>query len=337
MNWIVKLLVCVMCCTSMVRAEDVQYFGWVPVKKTEANLAKTNFYTEQLQSLVPFNDENDAYNYRFLFKALKDAKMLSSEEIESGRLNSLNQGSVGSCVGYGTTHALEVVAAANIFHRKQLREEWKARINPDAVYALGRHDHRGGWDGSTGDWSTDALKKYGSLHSLVYGQHDLTNTKPTDGRAWARSGVPSALLTAAGDHKALACALVKTTEEAKAALQNGYAIIICAQASYPSSRDSQGFSKLNGRRWAHCMAVSAYRGPQSGKEGFLIQNSWGNNWNNGPIYPEDMPHGSFWVTPSDLMVHLRQNDSYAIAGYEGFKLRKIQWEDVFNFNGELSE
>jgi len=300
-------------------------------------LPQSTFYRQQLEELVKSNDDQDSLNYKFLFKVLKDAKLLSEKELETGRLSSLNQGQVGSCVGYGTTHALEITAAANVAHRQQLREIWLSRANPDAIYGLGRYEHRGNWDGSNGSWSVEALAKYGSLHRLVYGDHDLRNTVPTDGRKWAAQGLPEPLLKAAGDHKALACVQIKSVEEAKAALQNAYGIIICGQGSFGSRRDSLGFIKLNGNAWAHCMAISSYRGPKSGKEGYLLQNSWGDNWVDGPVYPPDMPLGSGWITTEDLQHYIKQGDTFAIAGYEGFKKRDIKWEEVFNIGGEAAQ
>ncbi len=321
--------------TSVAQEPKLVNFGYNKPKQ-DVSLPNEVVYRQQLAELVKYADEQDSLNYKFLFKVLKDAELLTAKEVETGRLSSLNQGQVGSCVGYGTTHALEITAAANVAHRQQLREIWLARANPDAIYGLGRYEHRGNWDGSNGSWSVEALAKYGSLHRLVYESHDLRNTVPTDGRKWAAQGLPEELLKAAGDHKALACVQIKSVEEAKACLQNAYGIIICGQGSFSSRRDELGFIKLNGNDWAHCMAISSYRGPKSGKEGFLLQNSWGDTWVNGPVYPPDMPHGSGWITASDLLHYIKQGDTYSIAGYEGFKKRDIKWDEVFDIGGETT-
>lgn len=236
---------------------------------------------------------------------------------------------VHNCVGYSTTQALDVLSAVNVYHRPNLGQMWNVRFNPDATYGIGRQKNLGSWDGSTGAWSIEGISNLGTLHRLKYDKFDLTNTEPPQGRVWARDGMPADLLVFATDHKVTASAQVNTTEEAKAALQNGYTIIVCAQASYESKRDQQGFSRRTGDAWAHAMAVVAYRGPASGKEGFLIWNSWGDDWNSGGVYPDDQPEGSFWVTPEDLKFHLNQGDSWAIAGYDGFKQRNITWEEVF--------
>lgn len=322
---------------STLNAQEVVNFGW---NREAAELSTKVFgdgtdHENRLEDLVPYTTGDDALNYRFLYQGLKEAKLLSQAELDTGRLHSLNQGNVGSCVGYATTICVDILSASNVYHRKILREIWQARANPDAIYAIGRYENRGGWDGSTGAWSVAGISKYGTLHRLAYEGFDLRSTTPQNGRQWAASGLPEALLKLAFEHRLLSYEQVKTTEEAKAACQNGYPIVICAQASYGNQRDSRGFSARTGRAWAHAMAVVAYRGPDSGQEGFLIQNSWGDNWNGGPIYPNDQPHGSFWVTPNDLKFHLDQRDSWALAGYEGFKRRSLNWKEVFS--GELEE
>jgi hypothetical protein len=85
------------------------------------------------------------------------------------------------------------------------------------------------------------------------------------------------------------------------------------------------------------MALSSYRGEKSGKEGYLLQNSWGDSWVSGPIFPEDMPHGSGWITASDVMHYIKQGDTFSIAGYEGFKKRDIKWEEVFDIGSESTD
>lgn len=242
---------------------------------------------------------------------------------------------VSNCVGYATTQALNVLMATNSIHRSSLQQIWKFKGNPDAIYGIGRYDNRGSWDGSVGAWSVQNLKKYGSLHSKDYGVFDLTITKPEDGRKWAKVGITAEMLKIAADHKLLNFMRVSSVSEAKALLQNGYPFIICAQASYPSKRDKDGFAPRTGRAWAHALMVVSYRGPDSGREGFLIWNSWADNWIKGGVYPEDMPRGSFWVTPEDMLFHLKQKDSWALSGYEGFKEREINWIEAFSFGGKI--
>lgn len=312
---------------------EIVNYGWVQDEPKADDLAKSvSKYSGQLKALALYNDDqSDAFNYRYLFRALRDAGQLTPTELQSGRLSALNQQDVGSCVGYSTTQSLDVLMATDIYLRHE-REDWVQRMNPDAIYGIGRLKNLGKWDGSSGSWSVDGISKVGTLHRLLYGENsefDLRQLNPKQGRKWASTGIDKALLKYAIDHKAIACTRIETVEEAKAALQNGYPLIVCAQASYSLQRNDKGFSKRTGRAWSHAMAVIAYRSPASGAEGYLIWNSWGDNWNSGGYFPEDMPHGSFWVTPTDLRFHIDQEDTWAIAGYEGFKSKSLDWSDVF--------
>lgn len=315
------------------RGDTPLNFGWNPPK----NAPQLNpVYEQQLDDLVQYNDDSDALPYRYLYQVYKDNELLTTLEKDTGRIASMDQGQVGSCVGWGTTRALQITASCDILLRKE-PESFKVDFNPAAIYAIGRSENLGRWDGSTGQWSVNGLKKHGTLHRLEYGAFDLRNSTPLDGRNWSSTGLPQELLEKAKDHQVIACALVTTTEEVKASLQNGYGVILCSRVGYASTRDAQGFLRRSGS-WAHCLACIAYRGPASGKEGFLISNSWGGpegTWVNGPIWPDDMPFGCFWITPSDLMAHLKEQDSYAIAGYNGFKLRPLKWGEVFKIGEEI--
>ena len=218
------------------------------------------------------------------------------------------------------------------------QERFKHHFNPNANYGIIRSEHLGRWDGAVGAWAVEAFNKYGTLYQIKYGEHDISNASPQDARKWAAQGLPKELLEAAGDHKVIASALVKTPDEVKAALQNGYGVILCSGVGYNSTRDSLGYLRPE-TVWQHCMACIAWRNKASGREGYLISNSWGGpegTWVNGPIWPEDMVFGSFWITPENLQLHLKENDSYAIAGYEGFKRRPLKWDEIFKIGEEIN-
>ena len=123
-------------------------------------------------------------------------------------------------------------------------------------------------------------------------------------------------------------ALVKTTDEAKKALGQGYALFICSDVGFgsrgPYTRDSDGFLRASGQ-WMHCMAVIGYR---ADKKGYLILNSWGDRWVGGPAGKySDIPNGSFWCDEPTMARILSQGDSYAVSGVKGFPRRKIQIDD----------
>lgn len=263
-------------------------------------------------------------------------------------LPTLDQGNVGACVGFATCRAAAITAAADIFHRQE-SEEWVADFSPEALYAIGREvaGQLGAWDGSTGAWSVEGLQKIGTLHQLEYestsGKISLLGYDPSRAKSWAARGVPSDLKTVAGEHKFLAAAQVSTIAEAKASLQNGYPLIVCSMISYGRTRDADGFLAASGKNWAHAMCVAAYRAASTGREGFLILNSWkadshSSGWVTGPIWPPEsaeypQPIGSFWVSPQDLLKHLTYGDTWAISGYQGFLRKQLSWEEVFSQAG----
>ena len=72
---------------------------------------------DQLDAL-PYEQGKSAFPYRHLFRALAGSK-----HVRGGRLRSLNQGNFGSCVGFATGRACDVVAACDIYQRGQA-ETW---------------------------------------------------------------------------------------------------------------------------------------------------------------------------------------------------------------------
>ena len=320
----------------------VYNFGWQQDDAETARVAKTlEVYNQQVAKL-PYRDDLTALVYAYLCRAM-NVRILPT----------LDQGPIGSCVGFATTRAAGITAAADILHRKE-SEEWVADFSPEALYAIGRQaaGRLGSWDGSTGAWAVEGLQKIGTLHRTKYevgaSPFDLTAYEPSRARSWASQGIPETLLVVAKEHPFLSAALVDTVDKAKASLQNGYPLITCSMISYPNNRDAQGFLPATGERWAHAMCVAAYRSraPPSGREGFLILNSWAatshdSGWVTGPIWPtidDDFPQpiGSFWITPSDLEKHLSFGDTWAISGYEGFKVRELDWEEVFSQAGGVT-
>lgn len=315
-------------------SQEVLNFGWTPPKEPPQ---VNEVWQSQLQELAKYNDGEDVLLYRYLYKALEDNDQLTNIEKETKRLESLDQGQFGHCVGAATARCIDILKACDIYIRNE-PEKWVVESNHSAIYAIGRHDNRGNYDGSTGKWQTDALKKYGTLFNLDYGGgFDLKNLDLAKGREWAARGVPEELLKYASDHKVISCALVTTIDEAIAALQNGYPINTCSNVGYNSTRGQFGELRIQGS-WAHSMAVVGYRSGKtdSAPEGFLILQSWGNNWCNGPIW-NDQPHGAFWVSVDDFRKHLRYNDTWAIAGFEGFKRRELKWDEIFDIGGEIEE
>lgn len=251
--------------------------GWNPDKgpKEAAVFAAKQppHLAKQVQSLVDEATDRDALNYRFVAK-LCGQKILTTK----------NQSELGSCVGFGSAAAVETVAAADILHRRQ-REVWHYRVSGGGLYALSRTipGQNDGSEGSTGAWAMDALQKAGVLFEEKYGdgEFDLTKYDISIVRRWQTRGIPKLLIEAASKHPVRGCLLLKTTDQLKAGLQNGYAASLCAAWSFVSKRDSMGFARSDGqRKWNHCfipgvVVHGAWKRIEDLEPGDIVVNSQG--------------------------------------------------------------
>lgn len=229
---------------------------------------------------------------------------------------------VGDCVSQGAAYAVDAVKSVDIYLNKEF-EEWVAETATEDIYGGSRVQIGGGrigGDGSVGAWAAKYVNQYGALPRQKYGNIDLTTYSGNYARTLGRNGVPKELLEIAKQHPIQTVSLVKTYEEVRDLISNGYAVTIASMQGFSSKRDSEGFAKPQGT-WAHQMSIlgvdDSYKRP-----GVLVQNSWG-IWNGGPKR-HNQPDGSFWVDAQVLEQNiLSKNDSWAFSGYEGFKPRKL--------------
>ena len=236
-----------------------------------------------------------------------------------------SQGNVGSCVGWGASLAVDVLAACDIHWRKEA-EAWKGRTMESSVYGFSRVEARGikantGGDGSTGFHAAKAVRDYGALHygvdygGFVYQEKD----KEQRDREWGRNGVPDKLEPFAKERRCSETTLATSFDEAAAAISNGYPVVVCSGQGFSMSRDEDGFCRAGGVWW-HCMC---FIGVRFGKRpGLLCVNSWGDSNTVGKHHPENMPEAvrncSFYVDAEVCDRMLSGRDSYVYAGYTGF-------------------
>lgn len=237
-----------------------------------------------------------------------------------------SQGNVGSCVGWGASLAVDVLAACDIHWRKE-PEEWRGRTMESSVYGFSRVEARGqrsnnGGDGSTGFHAAKAVRDFGALHygvdygGFVYQEKD----KEQRDRDWGRNGVPDKLEPFAHQRRCTETTLATSFDEAATAISNGYPVVPCSGQGFSMARDAEGFCRAGGVWW-HCMC---FIGVRFGKRpGLLCANSWGDSNTVGKHYPETMPEAvrncSFWVDADVCDRMLGGRDSYVYAGYSGFQ------------------
>lgn len=245
-----------------------------------------------------------------------------------GRFNVRLQ-TIGDCVSMGAACAVDVLRCVQ-HYVLSTGESWIAECATEPIYAGSRVEIAGGalggGDGSNGIWAAKWVKQYGILLRQKYGNIDLTTYSGQKARQWGmpRAGVPDELEPIAKLHPVKQYSQVRTWEEARDALANGYPITIASGAGFSSTRDKDGFARPSGS-WAHQMALIAVK--DDGRPGALINNSWGPNWIGGPKGEYDIPDGSFWCDANVLERNiLSAGDSWAFSNFEGFPPQKLNLE-----------
>lgn len=165
-----------------------------------------------------------------------------------------DQGSVGSCVSFGTDTAIERTLAGEIIRRKGGRAEWSL-FTEEATYGGSRVQIGGGrirGDGSVGAWAAQFVTKFGCVPRKKYDSVDLTNYSESLCRKWGGSGVPAEFQDIARKFPVKSFVQVKVWEEAKAAIAQDYCIAVCSDQGFANKRDANGVARASGS-WAHCV------------------------------------------------------------------------------------
>lgn len=234
---------------------------------------------------------------------------------------------IGDCVSFGWAKAIMLTAAADIVVRGEA-EEWPGNeICTEWIYGTSRvlvgRGRLGNSDGSIGSWAAKAVTEHGTLLRTQYHGFDLRRYSGRRAKDWGYKGLPATQLEPTADEHPVSRkpALCSSYEEARDAIANGYAVPVCSHQGFSRTRDRDGFLKASGR-WAHCMCFFATK--DDSRPGLGLDNtSWG-AWCSGPN-PDELPDGCGWIDASTADRMLRQNDSFAVPGYNGFAARTIEW------------
>lgn len=239
---------------------------------------------------------------------------------------------IGDCVAFGLGGATNTLKATEIVIGKEA-ESWGGETSTEDIYGGSRvqigRGQLGNGDGSIGAWAVEYASKYGTLVRKKYGNIDLSVYSGARARQWGspRAGTPAELLPFAREHTIKTYSVVRTYEEARDALYNGYPITIASNRGFNNVRDKDGFG--TGRaNWPHQMYLCGVD-DESGRPGVLCMNSWGASWISGPKR-HDQPDGSFWIDAQTLERDiLSGGDSWAISGFDGYPPNKIDWAEGF--------
>jgi len=225
---------------------------------------------------------------------------------------------VGDCVSHGTRNACDVTRAVEIDVNHE-REDWVTKGATEAIY--GARGFSG--EGMSCARAAEFVSKIGGivLRKNYPGVADFSKYNGNLGAGWGGRGLPDKVLDLANDHQIKTASLIRTVEEARDALSNGYGVAVCSNYGFSNTRDKKGFAKQSGS-WGHCMAWIAC--DDTGSEpAFLVQNSWG-KWNDGG-HPEwgPIPDGSFLIHADVAAGMLAMNGSYTFSSFDGFPLQKL--------------
>lgn len=229
----------------------------------------------------------------------------------------------GDCVSHSTRNAIDITRTVEI--KKGDRESFVARGATEGIYQSRGHRQQG--------MTCSGASRYvhesgGILLRKDYGDVDLSTY---DSALGARHRIPDSVYkTEAKKHQVKTISNVRTVEEARDALANGYALSVCSGYGFSSRRDSNGIAK-RGSGWSHAMAWIACDDTRErlNETLFLVQNSWG-AWNGGPKV-HGQPDGSFWIREKDARGMLSGGGAWVYSDVDGFPAREIKYtiEEVF--------
>ena len=245
---------------------------------------------------------------------------------------------IGDCCAWGWAHGVYISQAVDWDTGRladpPLMPATESIYGGSRVEARNKPEGGGGYsDGSYGGAAARWVRDWGVIYREKIGGHDLTVYSPDRAKSWGNwgnggQGDGGKLDASAKTHPAKHVALVRTFDEAAAAISSGFAVPVCSMQGFASTRDAHGYAAPSGS-WAHCMVFVAVRWKANGSppDALLCLNSWGPSWISGPKWPDDMPEGSFWVERSVAERMLAGEDSFAVGSVAGFGWRDLRHGD----------
>lgn len=327
---IAAALVAVVFVLSCRRQPAKENFGYTPdpegVREFLAELEEPMFAQAGADAIRQAKGEG-TFLYRSLYKA---------HQARYGKPFVVGEQGIGDCVAWGWAHGVWISQAIDWelgrLPEPPLAPATESLYGGSRVEARNRPEGGGGWsDGSYGGAAARWCRDWGVIYREKVLSHDLTTYSPQRAKNWGNfgnggQGDGGKLDAEAKRHPAKYVSLVRTWNEAAAAIESGYPVVVCSMQGFNSVRDSAGFCKASGS-WAHCMCFIAVR--YGDRPGLLCLNSWGPTYVGGPRWPDDMPDGSFWVEKAVADRMLSGGDSFAVGSIDGFGFRDLHHGNWF--------
>lgn len=155
---------------------------------------------------------------------------------------------------------------------------------------------------------------------------DLTNYSGDLAGKYGAKSPPPKVTEVGQSHLVRTSTRLKSFEEVRDFLANGYGVGTCGSEGFSSTRDKNGVSARKGS-WSHAMAYIGADDRDVIKQAYgeplvLVLNSWG-RFNSGPrtILGTDIeiPEGSFWAKWSDVS----RRSTLAFSGANGWPTKKL--------------
>lgn len=155
---------------------------------------------------------------------------------------------------------------------------------------------------------------------------DLTRYSSSLAGKWGRTAPPESVRQHLNKNLVHTTTRLKSFEEVRDFLGNGYGVSSCGSEGFSSARDDNGVSARRGS-WSHAMSyIGADDRPEThqkyGGPLVLVLNSWG-RFNSGPRRVMgtdiDIPEGSFWARWKDIS----RRSMIAYSGVNGWPRRNL--------------
>lgn len=220
------------------------------------------------------------------------------------------------CTSHALRNAINISRAVEIdVHQES--EDFVGELSTEIFYSYRGHTGAGMNPGRAISFAT----KYGALLRKSYPFGDFSRYS-RQSLGWAvslgRAGPPLEALREASKHPCKYYLRIKTVEELRRAIANGYGVIHGSKYGTDSRRGEKGRAKWT-KTWNHAMAFGGYE-----DEWYLTLNSWG-VWNSGP-HPDfgPIPGGSFMMSERDIKKTWTQGaETWAIGNFEGFPIQRL--------------